>query len=122
MPSGQATGVGKAGEPEEEGLSLVSESLWRPDPPKEKRKNTLSCVFRHAHVFFYIPGRAAAWLLPPLSSGRRRQGGFKQNEWLSSGCSSAPRAINLVMNAQPAGLPAKAHLSGADLFTEPRQR
>lgn len=27
MPSGQATGVGKAGEPEEEGLSLVSESL-----------------------------------------------------------------------------------------------
>jgi hypothetical protein len=41
---------------------------------------------------------------------------------LSSCCSFAPRAINLTFNTGSAGLPAQAHLSGADLFTEPRLR
>lgn len=44
-------------------------------------------------------GRAAAWLLPSLSRSLRRHGIFKQDELLSSGCSSAPGDINLVLNA-----------------------
>lgn len=88
---------------------------------KTKTKNS-SCVFRHTYTSLPIPGRAAARLLPSLSRGRRRDGIFKQDELLSSRRSSAPRAINLVLNAGTAGWSAQAHLSGADLFMEPQQR
>lgn len=73
-------------------------------------------------MLYYIPGQPVAWPLPSLSLSGRRHGVFKQDELLSSGRSSAPGAINLVSNAGPAGVPAQAHLSGADLFTEPWQR
>lgn len=109
----------------EEGLLLVSESsllrvcLQGPDPSKKRKETSrLVDVDTHMCVFTFRAEPLPRCCLPSLSRSYRRRGVFKQDELPLSGCSSAPRAINLVN----AGMLAQAHLSGADLFTEPRQR